>query len=267
MIRTILLTGATDGLGLAASKLFVEAGHRLFLHGRNAQKLDLAATRLAAIPGAGEILPVQADLSVFADVEKLADSVKAQCSTLHVLINNAGVYQATDPRADGGLDVRFVVNTLAPYLLTRRLLPLIPATGRVVNLSSAAQSPVNMQAFTAPPSLGDGVAYAQSKLAITMWSKYLADELGVDGPTVIVLNPGSLLGSKMVKALGVEGGDIAIGADAIMRAALEDEFSSASGRYYDNDRHRFADLHPDALNSGKVTQLVRTMDKLLAATG
>ena len=79
-----------------------------------------------------------ADLSRMADVEALAKAVAEKHAKLDVLINNAGIFKAPDPVTQDGLDVRFVFNTLAPYLLTRRLLPLLGVLGRVVNLSSAA---------------------------------------------------------------------------------------------------------------------------------
>ena len=167
--------------------------------------------------------------------------------------------------AQDGLDVRFAVNTIAPYLLMQRLLPLLGASGRVINLSSAAQSPVNPEALAGRAKLSDGAAYAQSKLALTMWSRSLALSLEDDGPAVIAVNPGSMLGSKMVKeAFGVTGGDIRIGAEILTRAALEDEFAAASGRYFDNDSGRFASPHSDALDPRKSEEFVRVIAAILA---
>lgn len=106
-------------------------------------------------------------------------------------------------------------------------------------------------------------AYAQSKLAITMWSRELANK--PDAPIIIAVNPGSMLGSKMVKeGFGVAGGDLGIGADILSRAALDDEFTEASGQYFDNDSGRFASPHADALNSGKSTATVRDIETVLA---
>ncbi len=83
--------------------------------------------------------------------------------------------------------------------------------------------------------LDDMGAYAQSKLAITMWSRIMAEKLK-DGPMIVAVNPGSLLASKMVKeGFGVAGNDLSIGADILTRATLSDEFANASGKYFDND--------------------------------
>ena len=160
--------------------------------------------------------------------------------------------------------MRFVVNTIAPYLLTQRLLPLMETSARVINLSSAAQAPVDLAALAGGRKLDDMAAYAQSKLALTMWSRHLALVLGKDGPVVVAVNPGSMLGSKMVKeAFGVAGGDIGIGAKILVRAALSDEFADASGSYFDNDAGRFAEPHPDALDPRKSAQVVQAIEALL----
>ena len=98
----------------------------------------------------------------------------------------------------------------------------------------------------------DGPVYAQSKLALTMWSIHLAHQLGDQGPLIIPVNPASFLGSKLVKdAYGLEGNDLGIGADILCRAALSEEFSNASGKYFDNDSGLFKDPHADALDAEK----------------
>ena len=160
--------------------------------------------------------------------------------------------------------MRFVVNTIAPYRLTQRLLPALGTTGRVVNLSSAAQASVNMKAFCGDAKLSDSAAYAQSKLAITAWSRGLAQRLGPQGPMIVSVNPGSMLGTKMVRdAYGMPGGDVGIGAEILVRAALGDDFASASGKYFDNDAGRFASPHPDALDPKKIETVVNAIEGLL----
>ena len=267
MTKTILLTGATDGIGLETAKRLASAGHTLLIHGRSDQKLRDTTAQLATV-GAGVIETYRADLSQMADVLALAKNVSAAHSSLDVLINNAGVYQTAQPVTADGDDVRFLVNTIAPYLLTRRLLPLMPVDGRVVNLSSAAQAPVDLAALAGHRQLSASAAYAQSKLAITMWSFYLAQSLAERGPAVIAVNPASLLGTKMVKeAYGTAGKDLGIGADVLVRAALDPSFARASGRYYDNDIQSFAEPHPDALDGSKNTALIDALDAAVARLG
>ncbi|MGD1895645.1 MAG: SDR family NAD(P)-dependent oxidoreductase [Phormidesmis sp.] len=260
--KTILITGSTDGIGLETAKMLVSQGNYVLLHGRNPAKLEAVKSTLAESDGRVE--GYVADLSLMANVEAFARSVAQKHTRLDVLINNAGVYNAQDPTTQDELDIRFAVNAIAPYLLTQQLLPLLGASGRVINLSSAAQSPVNLNALIGRASLSDGEAYAQSKLALTMWSRRLALSLKGKGPAMIAVNPGSLLGSKMVKqAFGIAGKDIRVGAEVLCRAALSDEFSAASGQYFDNDKGRFASPHPDALSLKKSEELVRTIEAIL----
>lgn len=259
MPKTILITGSTDGIGLETAKMLAEKGHRVLLHGRSRQKLEAASQAVGTAGGT-----YLADLSRLGDVVRLAEAVAADHPALDVLINNAGIYKTPQPVTPDGLDVRFVVNTLAPFLLARRLVPSMSGDGRIVNLSSAAQAPVNLAALAGHARLSDMEAYAQSKLALTMWTRAMADEL-VDGPVVVAVNPGSLLASKMVReGFGVAGNDLRIGADILVRAALSEEFADASGKYFDNDAGRFAAPHRDALDGARIRKVVEAIDGLLA---
>ncbi len=265
MQKTILITGSTDGIGLETARMLVSQGHNVLLHGRNPARLDEVEKSLSALPNGGRVESYVSDLSRLADVETLAKAVAEKHAKLDVLINNAGVFKTSERITPDGLDVRFAVNTIAPYLPTQRLLPLLGASARVVNVSSAAQSPVDSHALAGRGKLSDGAAYAQSKLALTMWSRSMALALKDDGPAIIAVNPGSMLGSKMVKqAFGVDGGDLRIGAEILCRAALSDEFATASGRYFDNDTGRFAAPHPDALNANNCEAIVRVIEAVLA---
>ena len=263
MAKKILITGASDGIGLETARILSSKGHHLLIHGRNPQKLDALTAKLSKTPGAGPIDSYLADLSDLSQVTSLASSVTTAHESIDVLINNAGVLKSANTITAEGMDIRFVVNTLAPYLLTQCLLPLMNTQSRVINLSSAAQAPVDLKALTGKVKLNDMEAYAQSKLAITMWSKTMAER--PDAPVVIAVNPGSLLGTPMVKeGFGTEGKDILIGANILCRAALDD-FSNASGKYFDNDSGRFADPHPDAMNAAKTQAVTQAIESALEA--
>ena len=261
MGKTILLTGATDGIGLETAKLLVSQGHRVLLHGRNPTNLAKVAKDLGAQNGDDAVESYVADLSDLTQVKTLAESVTAKHRHLDVLINNAGVFKTSTPMTQDGLDIRFVVNAIAPYLLTHKLLPLMNANGRVITVSSAAQSPVDLQALAGQRQLTeDFAAYAQSKLALIMWSRNLALSLKSEGPAIIAVNPGSLLGSKMVReGFGMAGKDLQIGAEILFRAALSNEFATASGQYFDNDSGQFANPRADALDAGKLEAVGRAI--------
>jgi len=266
MTSTILLTGATDGIGLEAAKLLATDGHTLLLHGRSPDKLERVAGELSELPGVGTLHTYVADLSSHAATAAMADAVQHDHASLDVLINNAGVFRTRQTTTPGGLDVRFAVNTLAPHVLMTRLMPLMSAAGRVVNLSSAAQRPVDLEALAGRRRLDDMGAYAQSKLALTMWSCHTGRTLGDDSPVIVAVNPGSMLGTRMVKeAFGVAGGDVGIGARILARAALADDFADATGAYFDNDSRRFAPPHPDALDPARCEALLRAMADIPAS--
>jgi len=265
MTKTLLLTGATDGIGLETAKALSGQGHSLILHGRNRDKLTEAKRQIEAVDGAARLEMVSADLSDLDAVARLANDIAKRDTPLDGVINNAGVFATPHPITASGLDVRFVVNTLAPYILTKRLLPLMGSHSRVVNVSSAAQAPINLQALRGEQRLDDNSAYAQSKLAITLWTRALAQILGTEGPVLIAVNPASFLGSKMVKqAYGMQGKDLNIGVDILTRALMSDEFQNARGAYYDNDHGTFANPHPDALDPEIVTRVMAEIDRLTA---
>ncbi len=265
MKKTILITGSTDGIGLVTAKTLVGLGHSVLLHGRSSAKLEAAKQQLLAVSSEAQVETYVADLSRLDQVKALALAVRERHQQLDVLINNAGVYVVPETVSPDGLDIRFTVNTIAPYWLTQQLLPLLGASGRVVNLSSAAQAPITADEMTGPSNLDDGAVYAKSKLALTMWSRHLAASIGREGPAVIAVNPGSFLGSKMVKqAYGRVGGDLQKGADILVKAALSEEFSRASGQYFDNDAGRFANPHPDALDSAKNAEIAAAIEAILA---
>lgn len=265
MKKIILITGATDGIGLETAKMLVSSGHTVLLHGRNLENLQRVEKELSILPEAGLVESYLADLSKMSDVVDLVKSVTEKHDSLDVLINNAGVYKESIQTTPEGLETRFAVNTIAPYLLTKQLLPLFTRAGRVINLSSAAQFPVDPEAVVGRVELSEGAAYAQSKLALTMWSRHMALSLGNNGPAIIAVNPRSMLGSKMVKeAYGVAGGDLRIGAEILVRAALSDEFSDASGKYFDNDIGEFCAPHRDALDPEKCRAIVAIIEDILA---
>ena len=257
MTKKILITGATDGIGLLTAEKLASAGHQLLLHGRDEAKLAAAA---AKIGGAETYL---ADFSDMDAVTAMAEAVLANHNHLDVLINNAGILKTATTKTKAGRDIRFDVNTIAPYLQTKALLPIIPLDGRVINLSSAAQDPVDVAAMTAFQVMEDMRAYAQSKLAITIWSAELARTMP-SGPIIIAVNPGSLLASKMVKeGFGIDGHDLNIGADILVRAALSPEFATATGRYFDNDNGALAAPHPAASDRDHVQAVMSALDGIL----
>lgn len=257
MQQIIMITGATDGIGLETSKTLAAEGHQLILHGRSQQKLD---GLLAQLPGS----PVGylADMADLSAVAAMAQRILAKHDRLDVLINNAGVFKMRDASTAYGIDARFIVNSFAPLILARKLSALLGTEGRIVNLSSAAQDTVDPAALSGEINLSDMGAYAQSKLAITIWTAVLAKEAAM--PKLFAVNPGSLLASKMVKeGFGVAGHDLSIGVDILIRAALSEEFTDKNGQYFDNDSGQFSLPHPGGQDSATNQRLVDMMESII----
>lgn len=266
MQKIVLITGSTDGIGLETARTLILQGHHVLIHGRNQSKLEQVEKAFGESTGSGKVESYLADFSNLFEVQALAKAISERNEKIDVLINNAGVFKTPSPVTKNGKDVRFVVNTLAPYLLTQSLLPILGAESRVINISSAAQAPVNIKALMGQVNIADEFeAYAQSKLAITMWSRALALALKDKGPIIIAVNPGSLLATKMVKqGFGLEGKDINIGVEVLCKLALDKEFENSSGEYFDNDIGEFSTPHSDVLDTRKNNAVVNAIEKVLA---
>ncbi|WP_415905673.1 SDR family NAD(P)-dependent oxidoreductase [Neptuniibacter sp. QD48_55] len=264
-MKTILITGSTDGIGLATAQQLLAQGHHVLIHGRTPQKVERVIDQLSQSYSSELISGFAADLSDLNAVTSLADEVSKRYSSIDVLINNAGVFKIDQPVTDDGHDARFIVNTIAPYLLMKQLKPALAKDSRVINLASAAQAPVDIEFLLGNKSADSAMsAYAQSKLALIAWTRHLATELSNEGILIASVNPGSLLATKMVKdGFGVAGNDISQGADILIRAALSDEFSDKAGEYFDNDSGAFAQPDEDSLNPQKNEQIVQAMDSII----
>jgi NAD(P)-dependent dehydrogenase (short-subunit alcohol dehydrogenase family) len=238
MRRTILVTGATDGLGRELARRAHAGGWNVLAHGRSAERLE----RLAAeLDGARTL---RADLSSLAEVAALAGAVVDATERLDVLVNNAGVGTAEPgggARVESvdGHELRFAVNYLAPYSLTRRLLPLLRASApaRIVNVASAGQAPIDLDDAMLEHGYSGGRAYSQSKLALIMLTLDLAAELDPAAVTANALHPGTYMPTSMVRAAGVHPlTPLEHGVDATWRLIADPALDCVSGRYFNVDR-------------------------------
>lgn len=258
MKKHILISGSTDGIGKLTAIKLAKEGHQIYLHGRNQDKLNKAITDVISQSGNKEVKGFVADFSDLKAVKQMSTQVTA-LPQLDVLINNAGVYNGTSKSTD----LRMVVNYLAPVLLTTELIPLLQKGDdpRVINLSSAAQSPVSLDVLKGDQQVSERDAYAQSKLALTMWSFDLAKNL--KDISVIAVNPGSLLHTKMVlEAFGNSWSSADKGADILYKLAILDEHQGVTGKYFDNDQGIYTEAHPDAYDDSKIQSLMNQTNKI-----
>ncbi|MGD1170338.1 SDR family NAD(P)-dependent oxidoreductase [Mycobacterium seoulense] len=191
--HTVLVTGATDGIGYAAARRFVDEGATVYLHAPDHDSGEEALTRLVK-DGAEplRLFVVVADFTRLKEVAGLADTLVNRLPALDVLVNNAAV-TAPERRTytEDGPELTFQVNYLAPYLLTTKLMPSLASSGgRVLNISSVMHRGGNIKwKNLAGEQYWPLAAYAQSKLALTMHTKSLA-EGGGHSVTALSLDPG-----------------------------------------------------------------------------
>lgn len=264
MTKTILITGSTDGIGKLAALKMAKDDHRLYLHGRNANKLENVIADLKSASGNDKIDGFVADFSNLKNVQKMSEEVNEKIAQLDVLVNNAGVFKSQQAKNKDGVDIRIVVNYFAPYLLTTNLLDKLRSgkDARIINLSSAAQSKVSLELLDGEINVSDREAYAQSKLAILMWSFYLAAQ--ESNISVTALNPGSLLNTNMVReAFGKYWSSADKGAKIIYDLALKKDNEDLDGKYFDNDRGSLGPAHPDAYKGNLITALIKKTEAKL----
>lgn len=262
MKKTILITGSTDGIGKLAAIRLAKDGHTIYLHGRNKEKLNKVIEEVKQISDNYKIHGFVADFSDMNAVREMSNQVLEKISKLDVLINNAGIFKSPVDKTKDGLDIRFAVNYFAPYILTHTLMPLLQSStnSRIVNLSSAAQSTVKVGALNGEANVNVSEAYAQSKLALTMWSFDLAKKL--DHISVIAVNPGSLLNTRMAnEAYGQHWSPATKGSDILYELAISEEYEGVTGQYFDNDKGNpkgvFAKAHSDAYNYELIKNLIK----------
>lgn len=253
---TIMITGATDGLGRALAAQLAAEGHRLILHGRSAERLTELRRELADLgPEGSSVRPVtvRADLASLDEVRSLAEQVRDDTDQLDVLISNAGIGGGEpDGRerrlSQDGYELRFAVNYLAGFLLTLELLPLLKASGtasetrdeagagpaRIINVASLGQTPLDFDNLMLERDYDGWRAYNQSKLAQIISGFELADRLDSTEVTVVSMHPSTYMPTKMVMAdRGSSVDTLEAGTEALHRLAVGADADGITGVFYD----------------------------------
>jgi NAD(P)-dependent dehydrogenase (short-subunit alcohol dehydrogenase family) len=241
---TILVTGATDGLGRRVARELAAKGATVLLHGRSPERLEATLEEVRSQASSQKVDSYLADLSSLGSVRDLAERILSQYDRLDVLINNAGIIAQERHESADDYELTFAVNYLSHFLLTSLLLPLLKdsAPARVVNVASAGQSPIDFD----NPMLERGYdamrAYSRSKLAQIMFTFELAERLSGTGVSVNALHPASLMDTKMVQeTFGYTMSTVEEGTEAVVRLAASPELEGVTGRYFDGRREARAD--------------------------
>jgi len=227
-MTTILVTGATDGLGRVVASDLARRGIDVLVHGRDRERAEAVAEEI----GAARVH--LADFASLADVRALADALPP----LDVLVNNAGLISEQRQVTGDGYELTFQVNHLAPFLLTLRTLERA-APRRVVHVASAGQERPDFDDLMLERGYDEWRAYRQSKLAQIMFSF----ELTRRRPDVesVALHPATFMDTKMVRSrVGRPSSTVQEGADATVRLAADLDLD-VQGRYFNGQREARAD--------------------------
>jgi NAD(P)-dependent dehydrogenase (short-subunit alcohol dehydrogenase family) len=267
--QVILTTGATDGLGRSLAAELARTGATLLLHGRDDARGREAMREIEDATGNGKLHWHRADFASLDEVREMAEGIDREHDRLDAVVNNAGI-GVTLP-GDGarmesrdGYELRFQVNYLAHFLLTRRLQPLIErsAPARVVNVSSAGQAPIDFDDVMLERNYNGVQAYCQSKLAQVMLTFDLAEELEAGQVTANCLHPATYMPTKMVTHSGTTPiSSLEEGTLATARLVVDPQLDGVSGRYYNGESE--ARAHPQAYDPGARRRLRELSERLV----
>ena len=268
--QTILITGATSGLGFALAQALAEKGATVLLHGRDNKRGRAILDEIRQKTGNEKLQFYCADLASLKETSQLARQVAAEQPRLDILVNNAAVgfgkNSSKRETSQDGYELRFAVNYLAPYLLVQELLPKLKASApaRIVNVASVGQAPLNFEDIMSERGYSGVTAYRQSKLAMIAWTFDLAAELASTGVTVNALHPASLMPTKLVLEAGWSVmSTVEEGLEATMRLVADPALDGVSGKYFDGLRE--AKANSQAYDLEVRRELAQVTEGLIAA--
>jgi NAD(P)-dependent dehydrogenase (short-subunit alcohol dehydrogenase family) len=265
--RSVLITGATSGLGEWLVPRVAAAGLTVLVHGRDQARIDRRVAEVRAAGGSAE--GYRADLASLDDCRRLAADVAAR-GDLGVLVNNAGVgFGAPGGGRElsrDGYELRWAVNYLAPVAITRGLVATLRANApaRIVNVGSLGMYPIDFDDLRMDGDYNGTVAYRRAKLALAAWTFDLAGELAGAGVTVNCLHPATFMDTHMVRESTVDPrSTVQAGGEATLRLVLGD--APGTGEFFDGSRP--ARAHPDAYDPQVRARLRAATDEMLHSGG
>jgi NAD(P)-dependent dehydrogenase (short-subunit alcohol dehydrogenase family) len=239
---TVVITGATRGLGRWLAERVANAGARVLVHGRDAGRTGQARDEISESTGNERVETVVADLAELAQCERLAAEIAERYDRVDVLVNNAGIgFGGPGSRravSADGYELRFAVNYLAGYHLTRRLIPVLVASApaTVVNVASAGQEPIDFDDPLLEHSYDGVAAYRRAKLAQIMFTVDLAKELRDRGVTANALHPATFMDTSMVREAGIGAVSTVDEGGAATLRLIEEQPGRVTGRYFNGTK-------------------------------
>ncbi|NLH46162.1 MAG: SDR family oxidoreductase [Acholeplasmataceae bacterium] len=254
-MKTIVLTGATSGIGLEVAKELLKQGHRVISSARNMHKAENIKSELIKSTKNDAIEFFKTDFADFESVTHFANQISEKYDAIDILINNAGTWEVTFKETVNGIETNLQVNHLSPMLLTLKLIPFLqkPKNARIINTSSGAhrRDILNFDNLEFRQGQYNGVAtYSQSKLLNILFSLELSERLKQTNITVNTVHPGYVQTSLFDKMGARDWSGIpsaGFGAQSTLYAALSPDMEGVSGKYIfiNNDDNNLSNLAQD----------------------
>lgn len=259
--RVAVVTGSSSGIGRSTARKLAALGWHVIGVGRDPGRCAEAAAEIAAAArdGGGEFAMLRGDFTLMSEVRRVADEIAARTSRVDVLVNNAGGVRDRRLETPEGTEATFAANHLAPFLLTRELLPLLRASAaaspagatRVIAVSSSAHRISDGLDWADPQSLGDfraAPAYGRAKLANILFTRELARRAAPDGIVAHAMHPGTVAtnfaahGDATMQAYMAAADTVSPDepAETLVWLATDPEPGRTTGRYF----HRKAEETP-----------------------
>jgi retinol dehydrogenase-14 len=267
--KTVLITGATSGIGRATAEELARAGARVLVHGRSAESAAAAASAISRAARSDRIAPVHGDLASLEDVRRLAKQAEGASDRLDVLLNNAGVYMPQRTLTVDGLETTWAVNHLAHFALTLLLADLLAEStpARVITMSSVShfRGDIDFGDINAVNGYDAYRAYAASKLMNVLFALELAFRWAGTGITSNTLHPG-VIDTKLLHLgfPGQHGASPTVGAATPIYLASSPDVEDTTGRYFVNQHPAAASPQTDDL--GLRSRLWQLSERLTGLT-
>src|SRR3989475_5336511 len=243
--RVVMVTGANSGIGKSASIALAEKGGTVVMVERNKERVEAARSEIVTKSGNNSIELLLAHLSSLESVRQLVAEFRKKYSKLHVLINNAGLFNQRRRLTTDGYENTFATNYLAPFLLTNLQLDQLKASApsRIINVSSVGHynGHINFDDLNLENDYGGWKAYGQSKLALVLFTHELAKKLQGTGVIVNAVHPGTVATNIWSRPLGPLGFIMALpklfmtspdqGAETIVYLASSPDAKGLNGEY------------------------------------
>lgn len=236
---TVLITGATDGLGKMTAERFAQQGAKVLLHGRNEEKGRKTLEEIKQSTNNQKLEYFNGDFSSLSSVAQLAEKIISNDEQIDILINNAGIgggpkSQSIHETSQDGFELRWAINYLAQVLLTKKLLPIIKEGARIINVASVGQSEIDFDDPNLEENYDGYLAYTRSKLALIMFTFDLSSKLKQRDICVNALHPSTLMSTNMVTDhFGQAQSTVEQGFSAVEFLATSEELEGVTGEYFE----------------------------------